>query len=493
MTTPDAIIDIDPTPLGDDKVLIEELEAEMKNTSSEQPNSSVTKIQNVPRFMFQQRNIEKDYYTPREMPIGPIYANEETDKQRQIKVKFAAQFIKTSGKNCHELLKSIKNEIETLRTRFDENLLADFDNDKLARMLLLDGCSVLQFIRSRVRDELKKFQINNGQASVIDQDLFLMTNQIPFQVLEILMDSLQVDAAVNRNALESSIDNFIKINLMMPYTYVTGNYRNFYKATNEVPLHLLHILQSALLYGFVKTRQNQNRQDQNLLRPLLHILRSALPCVFDKFCHNNSGDDSDSMEEFKKEYFRNIQDLKTAGIKLSSSASSCLRDVTFSPCSIWLRARLKLPQLIVNDSTGRKLWNLVAYEMCPDNHNSEYGVTSYLSFLDSLIDSEEDVKDLRSACILRNHLSSDTEVANLFNEIGYYVVSDKTYSKVKWKIQRYCDSSWSKIVAPLLDGYFKNYWSFIALLGAMAALGLTAAQTYYAVKASADPPSHPPQ
>ncbi|GMY19170.1 upf0481 protein, partial [Fagus crenata] len=55
--------------------------------------------------------------------------------------------------------------------------------------------------------------------------------------------------------------------------------------------------------------------------------------------------------------------------------------------------------------------------MCPDFENN-YGVTSYISFLDSLIDEANDVIELRKARILGNLLGSDQEVAQLFNEIG---------------------------------------------------------------------------
>ena len=81
------------------------------------------------------------------------------------------------------------------------------------------------------------------------------------------------------------------------------------------------------------------------------------------------------------------------------------------------RGQLHLPPIVVDDSTRPKFLNLIAYEMCLDFKN-DFGVTSYISFLDSLIDEANDVKMLRKARILRNVLGSDEEVAKLFNEIG---------------------------------------------------------------------------
>ncbi|KAL5564849.1 hypothetical protein UlMin_028013 [Ulmus minor] len=451
-----------------DKMFISRLWKEIKK-SGEESNSSeqIPKIQLIPQFMLDQMKFGKDHCRPRAMTMGPIWECQSWEECEVLKLKLAAKFIRNSGKTSNDLLASIQKEIETLSKCFDNQVLQRFTRLKnngrdlhnfrfhpLARMLLLDGCSILQFIYSRVWDKLKVLQINNGQASLIEQDLFLMENQIPFRVLEILMDQLPIDGALTRTVLQHSIDIFIRMNLMTPENVLKGSYLDFYKEKH--PVHLLDILRSGLLYAFDPT--NNGRSSDRRSR------------------------DPSSNKELKREYFRNIQELKAAGIKLESSGTSCLGDVTFTSFG-WFRARLKIPPLIVNDATGRKLRNLVAYEMCPENCNSDFGVTSYVSLLDSLIDSEEDVKELRSAHILRNHLGSDKEVANLFNEIGYNKVSgtDQAYHQVKQRIQSHFDSWWAISIAQFLQEYFKNPWTFIALLGAIAVLALTVSQTYFTI------------
>ena len=54
--------------------------------------------------------------------------------------------------------------------------------------------------------------------------------------------------------------------------------------------------------------------------------------------------------------------------------------------------------------------NLIAYEMCLDFKN-DFGVTSYIYFLGSLIHEANDVKMLRETGVLYNCLGSDEEVA----------------------------------------------------------------------------------
>ena len=60
--------------------------------------------------------------------------------------------------------------------------------------------------------------------------------------------------------------------------------------------------------------------------------------------------------------------------------------------------------------------NLVAYEKC-DNFKNDFGVTSYIAFLRSLIKEAKDVRELRKAGIFYNLVDSDEEVAKLFNEM----------------------------------------------------------------------------
>ncbi|KAG5062362.1 hypothetical protein JHK85_003545 [Glycine max] len=96
----------------------------------------------------------------------------------------------------------------------------------------------------------------------------------------------------------------------------------------------------------------------------------------------------------------------------------------FLRCHHWAtKEEDKLPEIVVDDTTAATVLNLIAYEMCPDFEN-DYGICSYVSFLDSLIDHPDDVKALRSEQILLNSLGSDEKVANLFNTISTDLVPD---------------------------------------------------------------------
>ena len=142
-----------------------------------------------------------------------------------------------------------------------------------------------------------------------------------------------------------------------------------------------------------------------------------------------------------------------------------------------------MSQKIVDDSTGPKFFKLIAYEMCPDFDN-DFGITSYMSFLDSLIDVPKDVIDLRKAAILHNLLGNDEEVALVFNEIGTDLVPNPViYRKVRVQIQNYFEMKSMTWISQVIHTHFDSPWTVIAFLAAFFVLGLSVVQTVYSILA----------
>ncbi|KAG5552552.1 hypothetical protein RHGRI_010586 [Rhododendron griersonianum] len=98
---------------------------------------------------------------------------------------------------------------------------------------------------------------------------------------------------------------------------------------------------------------------------------------------------------------RSAKDFKTIGIQCKPSRTCQFTDIEFK--SKFSYGILTLPKMIIDDTTKSMLLNLVAYESCPDNAN-DMGVTSYICFMDWIIDQDEDVKELRSKGIVMNYL-----------------------------------------------------------------------------------------
>lgn len=129
------------------------------------------------------------------------------------------------------------------------------------------------------------------------------------------------------------------------------------------------------------------------------------------------------------------------------------------------------------------LLNLLAYEKLFCQAYDSW-VTTYICFLDSLIVKPEDVKVLRNNCVLDSSLGSDDEVINLFKKIRDKLMPNHlAYLETKVKIKRHYDSlkTVNISLSQLKHEYVNSIWQFIALLGAILALFLTAVQTYFTV------------
>ncbi|KAL5549875.1 hypothetical protein UlMin_000051 [Ulmus minor] len=452
-----------------DKKVTEELKKclnKMKSkASSTFQDNEKPKIQKAPMFF---RKHLKKYNKPKWISIGPIHHGKQQFQLAEVcKLSLAAKFIRRTQVKAKDLYEKIEREIVQLKNSFDKEVIESYEKRRISTsfglMLFLDGCSMLEFIYSYVFDELKYFKIKKEQVAFAKHDFFLLENQIPFRVLKILMKS-SVVSNKHKNGLSNSIKEFIRVSRMAPYEHE----RNFEINIDEPePIHLLDLLRSALL---------QQPAPSNIKDPKPKAAGDEDPSQSKYFEQSKSG------MSHGRQSFRNILDIRAAGITLKPSRNCSLRDIKFTS---HFPSCLKLPPLLVDDSMVPKFMNLIAYEMCPDNMSDRemegYEVTSYLAFMDSLIDSEEDVKQLRKAHILRNCLSSDAEVARLFNEMGSCLVSMPAYPDVVRKIQHHYENKYVKWMALISRQHFRDPWTILALVGAFLALALTAIGTWFTV------------
>ncbi|KAM4079866.1 hypothetical protein ACB094_09G147600 [Castanea mollissima] len=425
----------------------------------------------------------RKYCEPRVVSLGPIHHGKPAYQlTEEYKLMLADKFIGKTGRTVEELYGIIEDNIKELREYYDEKVTQKYSDKDLAWMLFVDGCATLQFIDSIVNGPFKDVKIKKDQAAFVRQDLFLLENQLPYQLLDYLMKNI-----VEEENLRESIQNFINKHSMLVEDTEPPN--------DENAIHLLHrprirsvrtlVLQSRqeLPSTTVNTVPNKKDKkppsDENAIH-LLDLLRKrllGLDGVKDETAQNKET----GKEEWQS--FRNVQELKEVGIHLKSSPSSCLRDIKFTKKWNFYPGILQLPRITVDDSTGPMFFNLIAYEMCPDFVN-DFGITSYICFLDSLIDESKDVIDLRKAGILRNLLGSDQEVALVFNEIGTDLVPNpEIYKKVKLEIQEYYDKKSMTWISQFLHEHFSSPWTVIAFLAAFFVLCLTVVQTVYSVLA----------
>lgn len=426
-------------------ILIGGTESSAANNQLERP-----KIPQVPKML---RKIEsnKDCFSPRMVSIGPYYHEDANLKENEkLKIKLARQYVKASlGKSIDALYSKVEEVAIEARSYYPIETVRKFNMEMFTRMMLLDGCFLLQFISLMVPDKYNYVQMTNIEIADVQYDLFLLENQLPYNVLKALMDM-----RFNGDEGSKTIEMFINMTRGLPpavqpwwvHKMYNRNFRGNAAAHHQNdPLHLLDLTRTRFV--------NPNTMVQG------------------KPYHRRSND-------WYSYYSASV--LKSKGILFRPNKSGSFGDIKFASI---IRGMLTLPPIRIDGSTRSVLLNLVAFESSHYNLADDRGVTSYLCFMDSLIDHAEDVMILRSANVIVNCLGNDQLVADLFNDIAKNLVPNPpTYAEAKHGIQRHCNNKIKKWMAECVHTHCRSPWTVLALSGAIFAIILTVAQTYLAAK-----------
>ncbi|XP_034707138.1 UPF0481 protein At3g47200-like [Vitis riparia] len=254
----------------------------------------------------------KKLYESRVISIGPYHHGKpHLHPVQMIKPRYAQKFLADRNRlDIEALYTKILGKIEEVRNCYDKRPMNKYDDKKLAWMMLLDGCFLLQFIR-RI-DDMSKV-LRKHQISFVRQDLFLLENQLPFGVLKLIFEGAKFNGG-------STMEQMI--------TYFVTGIRRLERSTSEIqldePSHLLGLLRSALLGGS-KQEQQLEKKGKSSLFPV---------------------EDGGSCCPWKKgkrgirQSFQNIKELKAVGIHLQPSRTRFLTDISFN--SYFFRGYLNL-------------------------------------------------------------------------------------------------------------------------------------------------------
>ncbi|XP_019235935.1 PREDICTED: UPF0481 protein At3g47200-like [Nicotiana attenuata] len=420
------------------------------------------------------RRSNSDAYTPLLISIGPYHKkNPQLCSMENYKLRYLQRFLQRNKKFDVESyireLEKLKDEV--LKCYDDKVELGSYTCSQFLEMLLLDGCFVVEYLREvfKIFPEGEDRIINaDWMVNLIDRDLLLLENQLPFLVLTKLHD-------MTKYPTESFI-KMVKYNFCGSLPRVTPKFLN--EANGNVK-GIKHLLQVVHMCGTGRPEKPYSLtfelelvpKDANLWHDLMRsateldeagINFSKVSEIYRMLGEDNEGD-STSLFDIKFDYRR----MKIPCFDYGSVKIPCFN-----------HGRMKIPCFEVVNGTETVLRNLVACEQHSSDVYTKY-FTDYVIFMDRLINSAEDVKLLRLKGIIRNRIGDDSDVASIFNKLGDGVIPPTNfYYKEECKnVVEHCNKRWNRRMANLRHNYFNGPWVGLSTAAAVFLLVLTLMQT----------------
>ncbi|KAG5252719.1 UPF0481 protein [Salix suchowensis] len=399
----------------------------IQNHRTEEPNIPKDPEPNIIEVPGELWVKKEECYSPLAVSIGPFHYSDREGKLQQVeelKDRMMLKFVEDTPRKY--LYANVKEELQKARGCYPKYIRKKFSDEEFIKMMFIDGCFILQFMHCLV-NESEKLEMSEQQIFHVKRDLLLLENQLPFAVLYSLR-KLRKCFVPFGNSIHVSLD-------WSPPPEKTQ------------PAHLLQLLYYKSMYHYSKRNHKKARPGSRG-----HGL------------------------------YYSAKNPKKAGILFRPRWTGAITDVKFKRSV--LSGKVEVPPIIIDESTESLLLNLVAYESAAAL--DQFWVSSYILFMDSLIDDAEDVKEMRSNGIIINYLGADHKVAKLFNGMGeslthdtYHTYDIAAYNDVKMAINKQCESTVKRWAYEWKKTYFSNPWTFITVLAASFGLCLTATQTYY--------------
>ncbi|KAL5700545.1 hypothetical protein ACHQM5_025972 [Ranunculus cassubicifolius] len=392
------------------------------------------------------KKLHKEAYIPLEVSFGPYHCEEQELKKKMDEHKRRAlhHFLDNSKKSLKTYVNELQKDVNSLMESYDSLDVKYWKEDIFLQMMLLDGCFMLEILRANeeitkpgntygmydnAKDPIFSYHGKVYMMPHFRRDMLMLENQLPMLLLHKLLSLEGVIEGDQVNYLNKLIFNFVNPRYHLP--------------SDDSFLHVLDLYRKSLLgngQSLPPTKMKPPGNTQNAA----DIVRSA-------------------------------EKLHEAGIDFKSSQNKSIMDISFD-CG-----KLKLPTIVVDDMTESTFLNLMVFERLHVGAGNE--VTSFVSFMDNIIDTANDVRILHSCGIIHNAVGSEKAVANIFNGISKDLTPDPEgrLEKVHDELDGYCNIARNAYRAHLKRNYFKNPWALISLLAAIILMMLTIAQTIYSI------------
>ncbi|ESQ45507.1 hypothetical protein EUTSA_v10011061mg [Eutrema salsugineum] len=426
-------------------------------------------IYRVPHYL--QENDNKSYF-PQTVSLGPYHHGKEHLLPMDRHKWRAVNMVMARTKQGIEMYIDAMKELEERARACYEGPIG-LSSNKFTEMLVLDGCFVLELFRGAAEgfselgyDRNDPVFAMRGSMHSIQRDMVMLENQLPLFVLNRLLEiqlgprnqtGLVAQLAVRFfDPLMPTDEPLTKTDLEKPMG--KDKFFNPISDKDTEELHCLDVFRRNLLRPSTKPEPRLSRRRW-----------SWKTRVADKR---------------QQQLIHCVTELREAGIKFKARKTDRFWDIRFK------NGYLEIPKLLIHDGTKSLFSNLIAFEQC--HIDSSNDITSYIIFMDNLIDSPQDVSYLHYCGIIEHWLGSDSEVADLFNRLCQEVAFDpqNSYlSQLSNKVDRNYSRKWNVLKAILKHKYFNNPWAYFSFFAALVLLFLTLFQSFFSAYPYFRPPT----
>ncbi|XP_078167714.1 UPF0481 protein At3g47200-like [Carex rostrata] len=424
------------------------------------------------------RQSKKNLFEPSVISIGPFHNGQASLRTMEAqKWRFLRDFL-SRGVSVDFCISEMKKLEKETRRCYSETV--DLDSNDFVKMMLLDGCFVLEYFLKQKEENWDTIFEVGWNHMFVQSDLFLLENQIPFFVVEKLCE-IGVKQEDRKELF--NLNNFIN-NMSTPLP----NYALISKPPAEIDhlAHLFHHCSVPNLEESSSSNRSSSSKSFHLTRMfspnrIKDLLLWFLSWVLTRFSRSTTSTENPSTVSIPCASY-----LQDAGIKFRPKRTpKHMFDISFD------HGVLEIPRLIIIDNSKPLLVNLVAFEQCKFCKINVTYFSSYAAFLDLLVSTQKDMAILQQCGIIESMLSGEEELTLFFNQLFEGVLLDEyhVFAELFTKLNRYCESSWKRHRAKLLRDYFSSPWTMMSLMAALVLLVFTFLQSFFAVYAYFVPPS----
>uniref|UniRef100_A0A0D9Y023 Uncharacterized protein n=1 Tax=Leersia perrieri TaxID=77586 RepID=A0A0D9Y023_9ORYZ len=400
-------------------------------------------IYRVPEW-FKNMATDKNTYQPKLVSLGPFHHGEkDLEPMEEHKHRALVHIVKRSCRPLKELftaaIEEVVDELMDAYDNLDPKWREPAGRERFVEMMVLDGCFLLEMWKGLSRKEAPYDYAPNDPVFSLHGMLFLWVG--------IRCDMLVIENQIPMLAL--------------------FRLEQIWRGTT--PLSEQDI--NDLVLDFVcDPLRDKDKPRKRIVENKLCL--HPLDIYHKNFCGLHPAAPGKEMKW--ESSIHCAVELKEAGIHLRKCSNTLVID--------YKSGVLSLPTVsISHDGTEKIFFNLMAFERLHSDAGSE--ATDYFIFMDNIINSESDVALLRSKGIIKNLLSSDTEAAQLFNNLSRGAVLNpfSRLHEVRRKVNTHCAKPWNKYMAILKRTYMSNPWLLISLMAAASLLIATFLQTIYTI------------